>query len=467
MVKELESKSSIIEVMNTIKKMFESYNNDLYLPVIFKEGHFTYNSFENKDNKPSSEFYSKLIIRPRNSKITHSWMLNNLAYSFFNGTEFLEKQQINNSDFIYNLIVLKKVYNNSIYTFNPMLYNDNSYISEENYKNNEIANLYYCDDFHKEQKIPVLKKENNNIYLFKKVLEDYLVASEHSREESDYVLTVEFEYRNTNRHIIDTENYQDNNSFVDNIATKNNEFLWLIGTFDIPLVINKEAPLSIIVNDLSGKKRKINEKNYNDDTEAGLIVFSNKCFEYLKKRYIILGLTMIDTYNDNQSYIIDTLNNIFVFWEGEFNKLPREVKLELEKYNDKERNESLISPAMFEWQLNSSWDWKPKAYPCQLLGDYLIENYIELVREYKCNVILPYNIDIFVNEMKNILNILSLKIEDIAEPENGYGILVKIYNKDKVQLNEEKMYSLFQYFCSLVLEKVDKEYVRELPKTNQ
>lgn len=177
----------------------------------------------------------------------------------------------------------------------------------------------------------------------------------------DYILSVEFEYRNTNNHIKDVDNYQDDTSFIDNINKEKKGYLWLIGTIDIPFVIKSEQPLNIVVNDLKGNKRTLNENNYNDDTDAGLIVFSEDCFEYLRQRYIILGLTMIDTYNENQSYIIDNLEDIFVFWEGEFNKLPREVKVGLEKYNNIEKSTGIISPAMFEWQLNANWDWKNKA----------------------------------------------------------------------------------------------------------
>ena len=217
-----------------------------------------------------------------------------------------------------------------------------------------------------------------------------------------------------------------------------------------------------MVNDLKGNKRILNENNYNDDTDAGLIVFSEDCFEYLRQRYIILGLTMIDTYNENQSYIIDNLEDIFVFWEGEFNKLPREVKVGLEKYNNIEKSTGIVSPAMFEWQLNANWEWKNKAYPSQYLGEYLIENYIELVKEYKCNIVLPKNEEIFKEQIKNILEILNIKIEDVYKNENGYRTVLEIMNQEKKEKNKEILKSLFEYFCSIVLEKVDKNYVRTI-----
>lgn len=463
MISELEKATSIIELIDIIKNKFSEYNDSLYLPAIIKEGNFIYNRFDNKDKIPNSDFYSKLIIRPRKMEITQSWLIQNLAYNFYNGNQYLESKEVNPLDFVYNIIVNKNLYGNSVYTLNPILYNDTSSIIEEDYKSNEIANLYYCDTFHSENKIPVIKKEDDNIFILKDVLKEYVPCQNNTLYgNEDYVLSVEFEYRNTNNHISDKEDYKDSTCFIDNVNKDMKDFVWLIGTFDIPLIIKEVIPQNIIVNTLDGKKRKINEHNYNDDTDAGLIVFSEDCFDFLSKRYIILGLTMFDTYNERKSYIIDNLENVFVFWEGEFNKLPREIKLELEKFNEKEKSKGIISPAMFEWQLNAKWDWKSKAYPFQYLGDYLIENYLELVREYKCNIVLPKNKEIFKEEIRNILKILQLQIEDLNRDEKPYKMLLKIMNGEDVEIGEEKLKSLFEYFCIIILEKVDKNYVKTI-----
>ena len=117
---------------------------------------------------------------------------------------------------------------------------------------------------------------------------------------------------------------------------------------------------------------------------------------------------------------------------------------------------------MFEWQLNANWEWNNKAYPSQYLGEYLIENYIELVKEYKCNIVLPKNEEIFKEQIKNILEILNIKIEDVYKNENGYRTVLEIMNQEKKEKNKEILKSLFEYFCSIVLEKVDKNYVRTI-----
>lgn len=208
MIKELEKSDSIIGIINTIKKYFSEYDQDIYLPAIIKEGDFMYERYGNKKKRESSDFYAKLIIRPISSKITHSWLIQNMVYNFYNGNEYSENKIVDPLDFVYNIIVHKNVYGNFIYTLNPMLYNDESSISEENYKNNGIANLYYCDSYHSENKINVLKNENDDIYILKEVLENYVFAQNPSRYgNGDYILSVEFEYRNTNNHIKDVDNY--------------------------------------------------------------------------------------------------------------------------------------------------------------------------------------------------------------------------------------------------------------------
>ena len=48
MIKELEKSDSIIGIINTIKKYFSEYDQDIYLPAIIKEGDFMYERYGNK-----------------------------------------------------------------------------------------------------------------------------------------------------------------------------------------------------------------------------------------------------------------------------------------------------------------------------------------------------------------------------------------------------------------------------------
>lgn len=60
------------------------------------------------------------------------------------------------------------------------------------------------------------------------------------------------------------------------------------------------------------------------------------------------------------------------------------------------------------------------------------------------------------------MEILNIKIEDVYKNENGYRAVLEIMNQEKKEKNKEILKSLFEYFCSIVLEKVDKNYVRTI-----
>ena len=72
------------------------------------------------------------------------------------------------------------------------------------------------------------------------------------------------------------------------------------------------------------------------------------------------------------------------------------------------------------------------------------------------------NEEIFKEQINNILEILNIKIEDVYKNENGYRAVLEIMNQEKKEKNKEILKSLFEYFCSIVLEKVDKNYVRTI-----
>ena len=78
------------------------------------------------------------------------------------------------------------------------------------------------------------------------------------------------------------------------------------------------------------------------------------------------------------------------------------------------------------------------------------------------NIVLPKNEEIFKEQINNILEILNIKIEDVYKNENGYRAVLEIMNQENKEKNKEILKSLFEYFCSIVLEKVDKNYVRTI-----
>lgn len=178
----------------------------------------------------------------------------------------------------------------------------------------------------------------------------------------------------------------------------------MLGTIDIDFVIPKDRKLDIITNQLNGNIRKIDESNWNDDMDAGLIVFNNKCLKYLKKRYLFIELSMIDMHTKD-SVLVDFVGNRVVFWEGEFNKLPYEVKKELEQYNVRKKCKGIISKAMFEWQLNCNLDYDKYEYSYQKIGKKVFENYFDIAFESGLSLDLPRTSKELKDKIDNLLKI--------------------------------------------------------------
>lgn len=467
MLNELQDTKTINDIINVIKDFYTKYDNDDYIPALLKEGYFTFDQSSSEHSKESSEFYAKLIIRPDNHKLDKSWQKSNLSMTFVDGSYILESNEIESRDYIYNVIVNRRMYGNNIYCLNPILCNDD-YIDEENYKNDGIVNAFYFDG---DDRVPVLKKiDDGNLKVYKKALEIY-ASPKGINEYPRYVLSVEFEYRNTVNHISDMDDYITETEYVDNVSKKNEKsddksFLWLIGTIDIPFSADKKSDLNIIVNSIAGGKRPLNVNNYNDDMEAGLVVFSHACLNFLLKRYVIIGLSMVDMFSDS-TFLIDTMEDIVIFWEGEFNNLPYDVKKGLESYNDKVRSNNIISPTMFDWQLQGNWNALDNADPFQRLGYYLLENHKELVLEYQCNIYLPIEEEEFVAHAENILKILKFDINDLEKnivPDDVHNEICNLLTMHSRINKENKLSTLYQSFALLLLCKVDSDYARRLFK---
>lgn len=345
MIDKLRKCQNIDEIIKEIKKFYESYDDNYYLPAIYQEGSYISKEFNsNSKENNNAEFYAKLIIRPNSKRITHSWMKNNLEGNFFNPVDTIE-----DSDYIYNLVVQRKYYSNDLYVFNPSLVGDNPYIYEKNQESKIIVNQVYFDSSFSTDEWPVLISDSDGeIKIFKKSFEDYVCSTYNLH--SGFNLSVEFEYRDGAHAIIDTDNKSFEDYFIQNYS--NNGMTDILGTVDISYVLPEIKKLDIITNRLNGSIRPINENNWNDDMDAGLIAFDKKCLKYLKKRYLFIEYHMVDLFNQ-KSVLVDILDDKVVFWEGEFNQLPFEVKKDLEKYNIKTPSEKLMTPAMFDWQLNA------------------------------------------------------------------------------------------------------------------
>ena len=443
MLDKLRKCNNVEEVIKCIREFYHSYDSNNYIPAIYKEGSFL-STKENYDG----EFYAKLILRPDEKDIKQTWMKMNLSYGFIDGSDEREKNDISN--YIYNLIVQKNFFRHTVYTLNPYLYNDNeSAIYEKTQDSKNVANLVYYDPTFSTNEWPILiSKNDDEILLLKKSISSFINTEKNVFPH--YVLSVEFEYRDKKHKINDFAEYKKDGCLI--TKEKTNDFIWLLGTLDIDYIIPKDNDLKIITNQLNGNIRNIDESNWNDDMDAGLIVFDKKCLKYLKERYIFLEFAMIDMHTKD-SILVDFVSDKIVFWEGEFNKLPYEVKKELEKHNIKKKMNGIISPAMFEWQLNGNLDYGKYEPYYQKLGKYVLENYFDIAYESRISTELPETYKDLIEKVNELLNFFSLEYKKLYKYEKGFFTLEKVLN-NKYKPSPKISAELFDYFCYLLLEVV-------------
>lgn len=443
MLDKLRKCNNVEEVIKCIREFYHSYDSNNYISAIYKEGSFL-STKENYDG----EFYAKLILRPDEKDIKQTWMKTNLSYGFIDGSDEREKNDISN--YIYNLIVQKNFFRHTVYTLNPYLYNDNeSAIYEKTQDSKNVANLVYYDPTFSTNEWPILiSKNDDEILLLKKSISSFINTEKNVFPH--YVLSVEFEYRDKKHKINDFAEYKKDGCLI--TKEKTNDFIWLLGTLDIDYIIPKDNDLKIITNQLNGNIRNIDESNWNDDMDAGLIVFDKKCLKYLKERYIFLEFAMIDMHTKD-SILVDFVSDKIVFWEGEFNKLPYEVKKELEKHNIKKKMNGIISPAMFEWQLNGNLDYGKYEPYYQKLGKYVLENYFDIAYESRISTELPETYEDLIEKVNELLNFFSLEYKKLYKYEKGFFTLEKVLN-NKYKPSSKISAELFDYFCYLLLEVV-------------
>lgn len=457
----ISSAKNLNELKQIIRSYFSDYEDTQYIPAIFKEGYFTYNRLNQSKNKDSRDFYSKMIVRPKNHILSKTWNIMNFSNAFIDLNQMVDTNTLNLDLFIYNIIVTRKLFGKEVYAYNPVLFDDESNIDEENYKNDSVVNNIYDDGYTRSS---VLKVENENIMIFRKALENFNKTG----ISSNYIVSIEFEYRNTTNHFEKSSNFlktDDSIITLEYYDSNKNSPIWVTGTIDIEIEIEKNDNLEIITNKISGGRRELNESNYSDDIDAGLIAFDYDSIALLQKRHLILGLHMLDV-NNQKSYLIDTFADKIVFWESEFNKLPYQTKKELQSHNISNDLTNLISEAMFKWQLEGDLEFRNHMSPFQMLGDHLLSEYRNLVLEYQCNVVLPNTIEIFREQANVVLEICKVSIDELFEMDNfpminksGFKTIENIINGTIKDSLDENLNNLFQMFCLCVLGKENKDYV--------
>ncbi len=444
----LFAKNNTNKTIEDILEYFYSKVKENYFPGILSEG----NLFDEKN-----DLYIKIIAKKQDINLTETWAKENLSKDY--------------SDGIFNLISSYNYKYNSIYGINPILLDD-TYVTFVEQKDLDVLSMEYYNSEHRMARNKILYKENESIMFYFPVIKDYTELSKFSHE---YDLYAEIEYRvlinglKPNQMGVYTDN---SGNIIDLIYEYNNnikaaqkeklKLYWLRATvkLDCKKLDNQvENDLNIKVVELgSNKIRPLNPNNYNDDIEAGLVVFSKESVNEIKKYYYFYDLNLIPRVNHISSCIVDYFDDIVVFWEGEFNSnIPIELKKALEKYNIKDKTSNIISTAMFNWQLRSKWEIFEDLLPNQQLARIVMRKKFDLAKDYGLDFYPPADINEYSLFAEKILAILNLKIKDLNLLPEKEKMLNDILEKKYIFESENDMINNFYGYCYLLVKVVGYE----------
>lgn len=385
---------NIEEVCKYIQEIFNESIDTEYMPALISEGTYTVSSGE--------DFYAKLVAIPNKAKINKTWLKMNLAKSDISRSE-------DNYDVscYHNIIVEYPFLSNKLYAYNDSLVSIDEifYGKQDDVK---IACQFYNSS--KYNKKPLcLKNINDNYYVLKDLLDDIT-----NQKYSDALqLCVDFEYRSKELLSINKQGKFVNKFGCFDIVNSLEGGTSILGSIYLPFknVKNKTTNdnikvIRILDNNLIDS---LDKTNYNDDTKVGIVLFSTEVLSILKKYYNFYDFTLI-SHTGNQDIIIDILEDRVAFFEGEFNKFPDDIVDEIQKYNIKEypADNTIISPAMFEWQLNASRYFMDKAFPFQKLGYVISSKHIEKAKDEDLSLYPPTNLDELIDLYHKIIKVLNI-----------------------------------------------------------
>jgi hypothetical protein len=207
----------------------------------------------------------------------------------------------------------------------------------------------------------------------------------------------------------------------------------------------------------TGEIREHNPNNFNDDTEAGFVVFDKKILDFICEKYYVYDLTMYDKENTDNNYLIDILSDKVVFWEGEYNKLPKELKDKIDQHNiEMDRMNGIISPGMMAWQLESDWNFYKKMYPEQQLAVIVKSKYFNSAIELGATFVIPESQSDFKKFINDIEKLTNSRLEQFNTLNDDVQNLIKIRDGDSVGESLD-MELLFRKYCYQMSKVIDNE----------
>lgn len=446
MLNELSKVTKIDEIVSTIIEKYISLAQNSYAPAIISEGSLI-------DPQISEDFYLKTVLTPKEFNIDDTWLIGNLI-----------PQKIENSVQILNIVTWTNYKFNKLYTFNPLILNDDELVVLEQIDNTVLNQVYGSADYVNHPKL--LKKNDDPLYdefilFFFPAIKEFL--KDNSIYSDGMSLFIDFEYRSKKYSYSDIISEK---IIIDNAFLKTSIFdntLVILGTIKIPVnrlikkfdsELKSINPISVL-DFPSGQIRSLNPSNYNDDTTAGLIVFDKKAYEVIKQFFYVFPLKLISKSNFSDEYIVDTQKDTVIFWEGQFNRLPKEIKEMLSDFNLKSfKTKGLLSAAMYNRQVRGVRDISNDFSPYEKLANYLFESFFNSTIENNLYFIVPNNFPELKHYIESVLNVLDLKLDDLNIPSLGIEKLEKILSENYELVESEDIYSIFQVFSDIVLEKI-------------
>lgn len=447
MIDKIKRSNKWQEVVDSI---FELYNSNIQSDRIPALINLTDDTEGNEE-----ELYLKLVLVPKGIKVDKTWIKENLQKSS------LVEEYENEKDISYlchNIITLYNYKFNKKYAFNSHLLTDEELVYLEQDDGDVAVQLYNL--YNSINKPRLLQREKNDgiISVYTPALK-YLVSFE--GDEGQYDLYADFEYRlNIEKYVGKTGSFTDEYGIYDityNTNVLNQKMFWIIGSRKIQLpVISENNPIKniAVVNLNDNKIRELNPRNYNDDTEAGLVVFGKNVLKILKKYYYIFDLRLIPKKEGYPQSMIDILDDCVVFWEGEFNGLPKELKEEMIEYNIKDKTEGIISGAMFSWQLESKWDYSDKLRPHQKLAYYCYRHLPQLCIENEVDFTTPDDVESLCKFVKNIINLFSINIANMNIVDDKKKMINDIVEGKNIALSDKELIDFFEGFSYVLLKEI-------------